>query len=136
MPRVRRAVYGDEPILRKLRLQALTDAPGAFGSTYEREFSRTTSDWQRWMSPGVTFLWSDEEDAYGLVAGVRDAADAAVAHLLSMWVHPSIRGSGVADELVAALVDWARIEGFRVVRRNVMQDNLRALRFTNDLDSG
>jgi hypothetical protein len=27
---VRRAVLGDEPILRELRLQALHDAPGAF----------------------------------------------------------------------------------------------------------
>jgi hypothetical protein len=36
-PKVRRAVPGDEPILRKLRLQALADSPAAFGSTYDRE---------------------------------------------------------------------------------------------------
>jgi hypothetical protein len=39
---VRRAVVGDEPGLRELRLQALSDAPAAFGSTYERNGFRLT----------------------------------------------------------------------------------------------
>jgi ribosomal protein S18 acetylase RimI-like enzyme len=128
-PRVRRAVAGDEPILRKLRLQALTDAPEAFGSTYERELARTPSDWQRWLSPGITFFWGDEEDVYGLVAGARDAMDVSIAYLMSMWVHSSIRGSGAADALVDAVVGWARTEGFQWLRLNVMKDNARALRF-------
>lgn len=120
---------GDEALLRKLRLQALTDAPAAFGSTYERELARTTADWQRWLSPGVTLLWSDADEAFGLVAGMRDAADAGIAHLMAMWVHPSMRGSGAADALVSALLGWARTERFAVLRLNVMQDNLRAVRF-------
>jgi len=41
---LRRAVPGDEPILRELRLQALSEVPEAFGSTYERELARTPSD--------------------------------------------------------------------------------------------
>jgi len=41
---VRRAVPGDEPILRTLRLEALAEAPEAFGSTYDRELARTTAD--------------------------------------------------------------------------------------------
>jgi hypothetical protein len=95
---VRRAVLGDEPILRKVRLQALSDAPDAFGSTYEREVARTTSDWQRCMSPGVTFILEDAAGARGMVAGVRDETDPAVVHLMAMWVHPQIRGSGGADD--------------------------------------
>jgi GNAT superfamily N-acetyltransferase len=57
---VRRAALGDEPILRELRLQALREAPDAFGSTYEWEVARTTADWQRWMSPGVGLGGADE----------------------------------------------------------------------------
>lgn len=49
---VRRAVPGDEPVLKALRLQALTDSLEAFSSTYERELARTTEDWQRWLAPG------------------------------------------------------------------------------------
>jgi ribosomal protein S18 acetylase RimI-like enzyme len=128
-PKVRHAVPGDEPILRSLRLQALADSPAAFGSTHEREMARTTADWQRWLSPGVTLLWGDAQQVEGMVAGVRDAADASVARLMAMWVNPSARGSGAADALVAALVEWAAAERFTLLRLNVMHDNLRALRF-------
>jgi ribosomal protein S18 acetylase RimI-like enzyme len=120
---------GDEALLRSLRLQALSDAPAAFGSTYERELARTTADWQRWFFPGVTLLLSDADQTLGLVVGMRDDTDARVAHLMAMWVHPSLRSSGAAGELVRELVVWAKAEGFALLRLNVMQDNLRALRF-------
>ena len=126
---VRRAALGDEPILRELRLQALSDEPNAFGSTYEREVARTTADWQRWMSPGVTFILGDAADARGIVAGLPDETDPTVVHLMAMWVHPEIRGSGGADELVAAVVAWAQSEGAKLVRLKVIQGNARARHF-------
>jgi hypothetical protein len=52
----RRATVGDEAIVRALRLEALSDAPWAFSSSYERGLARTTADWQRWFSPAVTFI--------------------------------------------------------------------------------
>ena len=131
---VRRAVLGDEPILREMRLEALSKAPDAFGSTYEREVARPTEDWQGWMSPGVTFILEEAAGARGMVAGVRDVTDPAVVHLMAMWVHPSIRGSGGADELVAAVVAWAQTEGGRVVRLKVIQGNERARRFYERMD--
>ena len=67
--RVRRAGLGDEPTLRALRLEALTEAPEAFGSTYDRELARTTADWRRWLAPGVTLLLEVSDEARGLVAG-------------------------------------------------------------------
>ena len=126
---VRPAALGDEPILREIRLQALSDAPDAFGSTYEREMARTTSDWQRWMSPGVTFILYEPAGARGIVAGMRDETDPAVVHLMAMWVHPKNRGSGGADELVGAVVAWARSEGAKVVRLKVIEGNDRARAF-------
>jgi GNAT superfamily N-acetyltransferase len=126
---VRRALLGDEPILREVRLQALSDAPNAFGSTYEREIARTISDWQRWMSPGVAFILYVPAGARGMVAGLRDETDPAVVHLMAMWVHPTIRGSGGAAELVAAVVAWAQSEGAKMVRLKVIQGNDRARRF-------
>jgi ribosomal protein S18 acetylase RimI-like enzyme len=126
---VRRAVIGDEPILRELRLQALSDAPDAFGSTYERELARTTSDWQQWLSPGVTFILEEPQGASGIVAGGRDASDPALIHLMAMWVHPTIRGTHAGDSLVAAVCAWARAEGARVVRLDVVGSNVRARRF-------
>ncbi len=115
---------GDEETLRTLRLQALSDAPDAFGSTYEREVARTTSDWQRWFAPDATFvLERPSGEAVGLAAGHRDTEDLAVVHLLSMWVHPSFRRTGAADALVAEVLAWAELEGADVVRLRVMQGN-------------
>jgi GNAT superfamily N-acetyltransferase len=127
--RVRLAALGDEPILRELRLQALREAPVAFGSTYEKELARTTADWQRWMSPGVTFILYEPEEARGMVAGMRDETDSTVVHLMAMWVHPAIRGSGGADELVAAVLAWAKSEGAKSVRLKVIEGNDRARYF-------
>lgn len=126
---VRRAAPGDEPILREIRLQALREAPVAFGSTYEREMARTTSDWQRWISSGVTFILYESAGPRGLVAGRRDEADAAVVHLMAMWVHPANRGSGGAGNLVSAVVGWAQSEGAELVRLKVIEGNDRARHF-------
>ena len=125
---VRRAVPGDEAILRALRLEALTEAPEAFGSTYDREMARTTADWQRWLSPGVTFILEEAGTPRGLVAAVRDAHDAGLVYLMAMWVHPALRGSGAADALVTEHLAWAHAAGARLVRLDVIATNDHARR--------
>jgi GNAT superfamily N-acetyltransferase len=125
---IRRAVIGDEGVMRDLRVEALTDTPEAFGSTLERERARTIDDWRKWMAPGVTLLLVAEDDPRGLVAGVYDAHDRAVVHLMAMWVHPTVRGSGVADLLIAAVKKWAAEVGAAEVRLNVVETNARAHR--------
>jgi ribosomal protein S18 acetylase RimI-like enzyme len=127
--RVRRAVPGDEATLRRVRLRALADAPGAFGSTYARELARTEADWQRWLSPAATFLLEGDEGPAGIVAGLKDDADPEVVWLLSLWVEPGCRGLGGADALVDAVVRWARAEGAAEVRLQVVETNQRARRF-------
>ena len=126
---VRRAALGDEPLLRTVRLQALADSPRAFSSTYERELARTTNDWRRWLSPGVTFLLEAGNETRGLVAGIRDSHDTAVVHLMAMWVHPDNRGTGAADALVSAVKAWAAEVGATQVRLNVVESNARARYF-------
>jgi GNAT superfamily N-acetyltransferase len=127
---VRRAVPGDEPILRATRLRALADSPGAFGSTYSRELARTAADWQRWLSPGATFILTagEGEQAQGIAAGMFDAVDPAVVLLMAMWVDPAMRGTGASDALVAAVLGWAREVGARALRLAVIEGNHRARR--------
>ena len=124
----RRAVIGDEEVLRDLRMQALTDAPEAFGSTLERELARTTEDWQKWFALGMTMLLLAEGEPRGLVAGVYDATDRSVVHLMAMWVHPAVRGSGAANLLVTGVKDWAAEVGASEVRLHVVESNMRARR--------
>ena len=126
---VRRAVPGDEPVLRNLRLEALTEAPEAFCSTYERELARTTADWQRWMAPNVTVILEERGVARGLVSGRHDPDEPGVVHLMSMWVHPAMRASGAADALVHEYLAWANEAGAKLVRLEVIAANDRARRF-------
>jgi GNAT superfamily N-acetyltransferase len=127
--KIRRAKLGDEPMLRALRLEALTEAPEAFGSTYARELARTTADWQRWFEPGITMILEDGGIARGLIAGVPDREDPASVHLMAMWVHPLLRGSDGANTLVAALLTWARERSAQHMQLMVIASNERALRF-------
>jgi len=126
---VRRASAGDEAVLRQLRLDALTDAPDAFCSTYERELARTPADWRRWMSRGVTFILEADGEPRGLVASAVEAEDAGIAVLMSLWVHPAMRGSGAADALVSEVVAWARAAHASTMRLEVVSTNLPAIRF-------
>jgi len=126
---VRRATEGDERVLRDLRLQALAESPDAFGSSYEREFSRTAADWQRWLSPGVTFILEAPDGPCGLVAGVHDPTRPDVVHLMAMWVHPKLRGTGAAATLVDAVAAWAATERARTVQLAVVETNRQARRF-------
>jgi GNAT superfamily N-acetyltransferase len=127
--KVRRAVSGDEPILRRLRLAAMTDSPEAFGSTYEREAARTADDWARWIANGSTFLADSTAGVpNGLVAAIPDRVDPSVVHLMAMWVDPTARGTGAAEALIAAVVSWASARGATTVRLHVEKQNARARR--------
>jgi GNAT superfamily N-acetyltransferase len=127
--KVRRAVIGDEPVLRALRLQALTDSPRAFSSTYERELARTAEDWRRWLAGGVTFLLEADGEPRGLVAGSRDAQGFSAVHLMAMWVHPDLRGTGAAHALVSSLKAWAVEVGATQILLKVVESNSIARRF-------
>ena len=125
---VRRAVIGDELELRALRLQSLTDSPRAFSSTYEREVARTTEDWRRWLAPAATFILKADGEPRGLVAGVPDQNDSSIMHLMAMWVHPEIRGTGASDALISSVKGWAAQVGASQVRLKVVEGNERARR--------
>jgi GNAT superfamily N-acetyltransferase len=106
---VRETVTGDWQALRDIRLEALRDAPAAFGSTYEREALGGEAHWRDRSSRGGTFLaylpdLSASEPA-GLIGGYQE--DPATVELVSMYVRPRARGCGVGEALVATVIGWA-----------------------------
>ena len=125
---VRRAWPGDEDIVRKLRLQALADSEAAFDSTLAREQSWSQSDWSRWISNGATFVLEGPAGPVGIAAGFVHWTEKDAALLGSMWVHPGARGSGAADALVVAAIQWAREQGARRVLLDVGKENAPARR--------
>ena len=124
---IRRAAIGDESTLRVLRLQAMVDAPDQFGSTYEREASRSTDDWQTWFAPGATFVFENSSGPVGLAAGVWADGEPSVVYLMAVWVHPSARGTGAGDALVQAVLVWAESAGASAVRLDVVEGNNAAI---------
>jgi ribosomal protein S18 acetylase RimI-like enzyme len=125
---IRRAIIGDEALLRAVRIEALTDSPRMFSSTHERELARTTEDWRRWIVPGPTFLALADGHPRGLVCGVRDSDDPFTAHLMAMWVHAALRGSGAANALLSCVKDWAAEIGAKRLILSVVENNMRARR--------
>jgi GNAT superfamily N-acetyltransferase len=109
---IRRIGADDWMHLRATRLAALQDAPEAFESTYDGTAGRTEVDWRRWTEQLATFLAFDGADAVGMAAGYRgDDVPFGSHDLISMWVSPTVRGQGVAGQLIDAVAGWARADG-------------------------
>ncbi len=109
---------------RAVRLASLADAPAAFGSRYEDWREASEERWRsRLTDVPLTLVAHDGGVDLGVVSGL--PVGERWAELISMWVHPSARGTGAADDLIAAAVEWAAGQGrssYLMVRR----DNARA----------
>lgn len=100
----------DWPVLRAVRLAALTDSPSAFGSTLERELAFDDNAWQSRAAASAagveraTFLARSGDEVVGIVGGF---VEGDAVELVSMWVAPAARGTGLGRRLVARVIDWA-----------------------------
>jgi GNAT superfamily N-acetyltransferase len=125
---VRETVTGDWQALRDIRLEALRDAPAAFGSTYEREAVGGEAHWRDRISRGGTFLAYlpdlGASDPAGLIGSYRE--DPVTVELVSMYVRPRARGRGVGDALVAAVIGWASDQNAAEVHLWVTETNVPA----------
>ncbi|MGH8827929.1 MAG: GNAT family N-acetyltransferase [Jiangellaceae bacterium] len=110
---------------RQLRLAALSDAPEAFGSSYETERERDEQGWRNRIAvPGTLMIATLDGEPAGIVGGY--VPRESVAELISMWVAPVSRGRGVGDALVDATLSWARGELARTIELWVMRGNTLA----------
>jgi ribosomal protein S18 acetylase RimI-like enzyme len=119
----------DWQLWRKLRLEALAEAPYAFGSKL--------ADWQgqgdtetRWRGRlsdvPLNIIAEWRETPAGRTSATAPHPDGSV-ELLSMWVAPFARGHGVGDSLVNAVIVWARELQASRVALAVCEGNERAL---------
>jgi ribosomal protein S18 acetylase RimI-like enzyme len=121
---IRRVRPDDWPALREVRLTALADAPYAFMSTLERESGYDEARWRQWIAGSACFLAWDGGQPAGLVGGL--LLDNGEWHVVSMWVSPQARGSGVARQLLEAVVEHMRGEGAQEITLWVTDGNDRA----------
>ncbi|MDQ0822337.1 ribosomal protein S18 acetylase RimI-like enzyme [Arthrobacter sp. V4I6] len=117
---------------RSVRLAALTDAPGAFGSRLQDWSDAPEDRWRERLSiPGAIDLLAFDADGnapVGMATGVPDEDNDSRAELISMWVDPAVRGRGVATLLITAIARWAASAGAPTLTLSVMPDNVAARR--------
>src|SRR5215469_8801784 len=106
--------------LRDARLAALAEAPYAFSSTLVREQEFTEQTWRERAGSGRTFAAWNGDAIVGLASGLPEDGQW---QLVGMWVSPKVRGTGVADRLVAAVCELARQSGFTSVTLWVTEEN-------------
>ncbi|MBF6175591.1 GNAT family N-acetyltransferase [Nocardia blacklockiae] len=106
---VRRVPAGDWRTARVARLAALAgSAPGTFSLSYEDAAAWDEDRWREWAAGRVLFVAESGGDVLGCVGGLLEYG---VPTLVSMFVAASVRGTGVSDRLVDAVVAWAREAG-------------------------
>lgn len=117
----------DWRLWRTVRLQALAEAPYAYGSTYADWVDADERRWRdRLGGPGYRNVMAFLDGApAGIATGVPDA-EPGVAELISMYVCPSARGRGVGDRLIVELAAWATGTGAHTLRLNVAKGNRHA----------
>jgi GNAT superfamily N-acetyltransferase len=134
-----RAIRSGEGLkLREIRLRALTQSPDAFGTTLAQAAGQPETDWHERAVVAaagerqVMFVAEADGRWAGLAGGFFEhAADADGpddAELISMWVEPEARRSGVAVELIEAVIGWAQARGASRIRLWVTLGNVPATR--------
>ncbi len=116
----------DWELWRDLRLDALRDAPGAFGETLAQAEARTETDWRaRWQDekPMPRFIADIDGVPSGMcsLALVQDHDYQPL--LISMWTSPRVRGRGLGRALLDACVRWCAQNGHTRLHLGVVDDN-------------
>ncbi|MEA2677928.1 MAG: hypothetical protein QOJ81_2069 [Chloroflexota bacterium] len=128
---IRRAKPADWRVIKRVRLEALRQAPYAFGSTLEREKSRSAAEWRDWLGPDwtankdVLFLAFRAEEPVGIVGAFHETKTSVM--LIAMWVAPTARRTGTGKRLTQAILDWAADIKARRVTLWVADDNPDAI---------
>ncbi|UZS66437.1 GNAT family N-acetyltransferase [Pseudomonas syringae] len=127
---VRETHEQDWASLKSVRLEALLDAPTAFGVSYETAASYTDERWKELASTESDprfWMALDGNNPVGMIGASVDKAGRF--NLIGMWIRAPFRGSGVAQRLVDSVKAHAFDRGHNRVVLDVSPDNKRAAQF-------
>lgn len=121
-------------MLRVARLEAVTDTPQAFAVTLEETLARTPAQWaQRCAnvsSSETEAMWIAIEDGHPVaLMGCFYSEGDREWILISVYVHPRLRGTSLANDLHARVVNWITARGAQRLYLEVWHANPRAIRF-------
>jgi ribosomal protein S18 acetylase RimI-like enzyme len=130
---LRRLTPDEWRLWRDVRLRALSEAPAAFGSTLAQWQGEDHDLEVRWRARleevpfNVVAVAEEGGPAVGQVSGVGPDDERRV-ELISMWVDPAARGTGVGEALIDAVLRWAREQEAPTVVLSVKERNEPAIR--------
>ena len=123
---------------RKIRLEALSDSPQAFGSTFTDHQAKPASFWQNRLEEAakgerVWLLFARAGvEIVGMIGAYREDPDDPLlsnrlATIMSVYVTPAARGKGISKRLMQAIMDLLKQEGFPKAQLGVMAEQAAAL---------
>src|SRR5947209_2603328 len=122
---IRRLEPDDWRLWREVRLEALAEAPYAFGSTLEYWSGEgdTEENWRsRLLNVPLNIVALSGGRGVGQVGATAPDGIGRV-EMISMWVAPDVRGAGVGDALIAEVVRWAADQRAAAVELAVKRSN-------------
>ena len=133
---VRRVTEEDWPLLRAVRLEMLADSPSAYLETVAHAEACSEQEWRFRAGRGSTgatnlAIAAPAESRDRLVAYMACFVDGPLrAHLVSVYVAPAHRGTGLAARMVDQVLQWARDDaGAHTLHLYVHEANPRARAF-------
>ena len=130
---IRRATPDDALQLKEIRLLALRDEPDAYGSTFEESARYSDEQWSRMAGEWSYFLAFCDDLVVGMASGGLFPPHPQARWLYGMFVRREYRGTGVADALVDAVVQWARDQGVQTLGLHVTTSLARPTAFYSRL---
>jgi GNAT superfamily N-acetyltransferase len=127
---IRRAEVADWERLRDVRLRALAADPHAFLESLEHARELPEAHWRDRATASetqVTFV-EDRGGTFAAMVAAFVGDDPETAYLVSMWVEPELRGTGLAVQLVEHVLGWTREHRRTRVVLSVEQGNEPAAR--------
>jgi GNAT superfamily N-acetyltransferase len=130
MVETRHACSGDWELLKAIRLEALRDSPDAFCTTFDEALDYGDEVWvERSSADPVTsssasILAMEDDEPVGMAAAI--LCDESQLEVLSLFVLPSHRGTGIAQDLMEMVEAWGRKRGVERVILDVEAGNDRA----------
>jgi GNAT superfamily N-acetyltransferase len=110
---VRKLAEDEFGLLRRLRLEALADAPTMFLQIFDEAAAYSDEDWRtraRGYAKGtssICFIAHRGEQPVGMVFGFVDDGCSSVARVGGMWVAPAARRARAGSKLLQAVRKWA-----------------------------
>ena len=129
--RVRAAPAADVAAWRALRLEGIARHPEAFILTQDEARDIPLKTDAHRLGHGDRFLAFQGDRPVGLAGANRTAIPRGDhrAEIGPFYVRADARGAGVADHLMAAIIDWAQERGVWQLELYVNRDNARAITF-------